>query len=85
MYNLFFLIFVKKTSFQGNFLNQVNASIDELLRCHQAFFQQIKEIPEDTDAKIGSLLISMAAKFKIVYEAYAKNNPKFTNTISKKK
>ena len=37
------------------------------------------------DAKIGSLLINMAPKFKSVYESYAKNNPKFTNMINKKK
>lgn len=71
--------------FPGLFLNQLNSSIDELLRCHQAFFQQLKEIAENSDAKIGYLLINMAARFKLVYETYAKNNPKFTNVINKKK
>lgn len=71
--------------FQGTFLNQLNSSIDELLRCHQIFFQELKEIPEDSDAKLGYILINMAAKFKLVYEGYAKNNPRFTNTINQKK
>lgn len=67
------------------FVQHLNSSVDEVIRCHQSFYQQLKEIPDDADAKIGNLLMNMAPHFKLVYESYAKNNPKYTSMINKKK
>lgn len=67
------------------FTQQMNSCFDDVVRCHQIFFQQLKEIPENSDAKIGQLLISMAPQFKQAYDSYAKINPKFVHSINKKR
>lgn len=71
--------------FSAAFVQNLSSSLDELIRCHQSFYQQLKEVPENSNAKIGNFLINFAPQFKLVYENYAKSNPKFTNSINFKK
>lgn len=71
--------------FPISFTQNLSTSLDDLVRCHQAFFQQFKEIPDEADAKIGYLLLSLGPQYKQAYDSYAKNHPKFVNLINKNK
>ena len=64
--------------------HQLHSSLDDLIKLHQSLNKQLKEIPDNSDAKIGHLLMKIAPHFKTIYESYAKNNPKYTNLINMK-
>ncbi|CAF1022275.1 unnamed protein product [Brachionus calyciflorus] len=69
--------------FSDLFVQNLICSLNDLIKFHQIFNQNLKEIIENS--KIGNYLISVAPQFKKVYESYAKNNPKFTIEINNKK
>ena len=70
---------------EPNLIETMSTNLDELIKCHQNFLSQLKEIPDDSDAKIGHLLLCMALQFKHVYDSYAKIHPKFVFVLNKNK
>ena len=80
------------TVFSIKFTHQMHVLVDDLIRCHQSFFHQLKEIHiggngsgDLCQSQIGNLLVSMAPMFHQCYEPYAQSAPILVNAIRNKR